>query len=73
MPPAAETTTSTMASAMVAATAQSTDKDCKRWGPPCPFCVQSAPHPSPVDSDWSEEDWDGDIEREKKNKERERR
>ena len=37
-------------------------RTCRRWGLPCPFCIQSAPHPSPVDSDWSEEDWDGDIE-----------
>ena len=35
---------------------------------PAPFCVQSALHPSPVDSDWLEEDWDGDIKREKRNK-----
>ena len=23
------------------------------------FCVQSAPHPSPQESDWSDEDWGG--------------
>ena len=75
MTPAAETTTSSTASTMIAAsvTAPSSDKACKRWGPPCPFCAQSVLHSSPVDSDWSEEDWDGDIEREKKNKERKRR
>ena len=38
----------------------------------CPFCTQSALHPSPVDSDWSEEDWDANIEREKR-KEKQRR
>ena len=35
-------------------------RTCKRWRPPCPFCVQSSPHPLPVESDWSVEDWDGD-------------
>ena len=66
MPPAAETNTSPTASAMVATTAPSSDKEYKRWGPPCPFCAQSAQHPLPVDSDWSEEEWNGDIEREKR-------
>ena len=68
MPPATKTATSTMPSTMIAATAPSSNRKCKRWGLPCPFCIQSALHHSPVDSDWSEEDWDGDIEREKKNK-----
>ena len=53
---AADTNTSSMAYTTVATTAPSSDKICKRWGPPCPFSAQSAPHPSPVDSDWSEED-----------------
>ena len=73
MPSAAETITSPMASTTVATIASSSGKICKRWGLSCPFCAQSALHPSPVDSDWSEEDWDGDKEREKKNKERKRR
>ena len=72
MPPATETTTSTMASTMVAATVPSSDKACKTWGLPCPFCAQSVLHPSVVDSDGSEEDWDGDIEREKR-KEKQRK
>ena len=38
----------------------------KRWGPPCLFCTQSTPHASPVDSDWPEEDWDRNIEEEKR-------
>ena len=42
---------------------------CKRWGPPCPLCIQSTPHPSPVDSDQWEEDWDGEIEKEKRQEE----
>ena len=58
MLPAAEITTSTMASTMVAATEPSPDRTCKRWEPPCPFSAQSALHPSSIDSDWSEEDWD---------------
>ena len=45
-------------------------KRCKRWGPPCPFCAQSALHPSPVESDWSEEDWDGEIQKKKREKKR---
>ena len=45
-------------------------KRCKRWGPPCPFCAQSAPHPSPVESDWSEEDWDVEIQKRKREKQR---
>ena len=68
MSPAVEITTSPMASTMVATTVPSSDKACKRLGPPCPFCAQSAPHPSLVDSDWSEEDWDRDIEGKRKTK-----
>ena len=60
------TNTPTMASIMATADMPSPAKTCKRWGLPCPFCAQSAPHPSPVDSDWSEEDWDRNIEREKR-------
>ena len=48
---------------------------CKRGGAPYPFCDQSAPHPSPVNSDFSEEDWNGEISKgkriEKQRKEKE--
>ena len=37
----------------------------KRWELPSLFCPQSAQYPSPVDSDWSEEDWDTGIKKEK--------
>ena len=71
--PAAKTTTSTMARTRVATTAPSSDRTCKRWGPPCPPILYSiSPTPSPVDSDWSDEDWDGDIEREER-KEKQRK
>ena len=50
------TNTPTTPSITVTADTPSPAKMCKRWGPPCPFCAQSTPHPSPVDSDWSEED-----------------
>ena len=66
MPPAAETTTSMMDSIMVATTAPSSDKTCKRWELPCPFCAQSTQHHSPVDSDWPEDNWHGDIGRVKR-------
>ena len=72
MPSAAETNTSLMASTMTATTAPASDKICKRWELPCPFCAQSSLYPSPVDSDSSEEDWDGNIEREKR-KEKQRK
>ena len=38
-------------------------RTCKRWGLPCPFHVKSALHPSCQESDWSDEDWDGDRHR----------
>ena len=41
----------------------STCRTCKRWGPPCLFCVLSAPHPSLVEANWSDEDWDRDKQR----------
>ena len=40
----------------------STCRSCKRWGLPCHFCAQSAPHPSPH---WSNEDWNGEKQRTK--------
>ena len=49
-------------------TTSSTGKMFKRWGPPCPFCAQSAPHPSSKESDWSNEDWNGDRQRVREDK-----
>ena len=45
-------------------------RTCKRWGLPSPFCSQSAPHPSPVESDWSDEDWNRKKQRAKKEEKR---
>ena len=58
-----------MANIMVSTSTPSPAKMCKRWGLPCPFCAQSTQHPSPVDSNWSEEDWDGQIEKDREKKE----
>ena len=58
---------------MAATAIPSLDKACKRWGLACPFCDQSAAHPSPADSDWSEEDWDGNRKREEEGKTKEGR
>ena len=52
-------------------TMTSTCGTCKKWGPPCPFCVQSTPHPSPVESHWSDEDWNRDKQREKEKRKHE--
>ena len=60
------TSDSIMASITVSTNTPSPGTKCKRWRPPCLFCAKSASHPSPVDSDWSEEDWDGEIEKEKR-------
>ena len=35
-----------------------------RWGLCCPICTQPAPKPESK-SDWEEDDWNGDIAREK--------
>ena len=77
-PPARETTTShpalsvawstAMAKVAAAMNTPSPTKGCKRWGLPCLFCTQSAPHPSPVKSEWSQEDWDGEILKKKRGK-----
>ena len=32
-------------------------KPCDRFGLSCSYCEQGAPHPSPQESDWSNEDW----------------
>ena len=45
------TQSSTTVNVMVAMNTPSPAKRCQRWGLPCPFCVQSTPHPSPVESD----------------------
>ena len=34
-------------------------KMCDRFGPSCSFCKQNILHPSPQESDWSDEDWTG--------------
>ena len=34
-------------------------KICDRYGLSCSFCKHDAPHPSPQESVWSDEDWDG--------------
>ena len=44
----------------------------QKVGLPCLFCAQSSPHPSVVDSDWSEEDLDRNIEKVKR-KEKQRK
>ena len=58
--PVTNTTTTTMATDPMIATTRpamtSSCKTCKRWGPPCPLFAQSAQHPSPQESDWSDED-----------------
>ena len=56
----------TMASIMAATCTPSPAKTCKRWELPCLFCAQSANTPSQWTQDWSEEDWDGEIEKEKR-------
>ena len=35
-------------------------KVCDRFRPMCQFCKQSVPHPSPQESDWTDEDWTGE-------------
>ena len=70
MPSATDNTTT--ASIMVTTSTPSSAKTCNRWGPPCSFCIQSTQHSSPVDSNWSEEDWDRKIEKEKR-KEKQRK
>ena len=34
-------------------------KGCNKFGQSCLFCKQGTPHPSPQESDWSDEDWHG--------------
>ena len=61
----------TTASTMTTISTPSPTKTFKRWGLSCPFCAQSTPNPSPVDSDWSKEDWDGEIEKRKEKQRKE--
>ena len=42
-----------------------------RWGPQCPACAQSTLHPEPEDSDW-EKDWDGNIQKSKREEKQEK-
>ena len=60
------TENSPMANIIVAINTPSPAKRCKRWGPPYLFCVQSAPDPSLVNSHCLEEDWDSEMEKEKR-------
>ena len=41
---------------------------CECFGPTCSCCKHEASHPSPVHSDWSSEDWDGDKAKAKEQK-----
>ena len=34
-------------------------KACNGFGPSCLYCKKGTQHPSPQNSDWSSEDWDG--------------
>ena len=43
-------------------------QDMQEMGPSCPFCAQLASHPSPIESDWSDEDWNGEKQRVKEEK-----
>ena len=33
---------------------------CEHFGTTCSYCKHEAPHPSPIQSDWSSKDWDGE-------------
>ena len=41
---------------------------CECLCPTCSYCRQDAPHPSPIHSDWSSKDWDGDKAKAKEQK-----
>ena len=53
-------TASSPATANIVETSKSQEE---RWGPLCQCCVQSASHPEQADLDWSEEDWDREIQK----------
>ena len=44
---------------------------CKKWGAPCPFCIYSAPSPSPFESKWSDKDWNGIRHKQREEKKKE--
>ena len=52
-------------------TMTSTYQTCKTWGLPCPFFTQSAPHPSPIEFDWSDEGLERNKQRGREAKRRE--
>ena len=66
------TTASTPAATNITAvpTMQSPGKKCKAS---CPICAQSASHPSQEESDWLEENWDGEIKDEDKMRKKQRK
>ena len=33
---------------------------CECFGDTCSYCKYESPHPSPIPSDWSSKDWDGE-------------
>ena len=43
-------------------------RTCEHFGSTCSFCKQNTPHPSPIHSDWSSKDWDGDKAKAKEQK-----
>ena len=65
------TTATTTTTRAANPTMSSTCKTCKKWGPPCSFCYQSARHPSPIESDGSDVDWNRDKQKAKEEKKRE--
>ena len=55
-------TTSGLATANILATSKYQEK---RWGPSCQCCAHPTSHPEQADFDWSEEDWDEEIQKAK--------
>ena len=35
-------------------------RECECFGVTCSYCKHEDPHPSPIQLDWSSEDWDGE-------------
>ena len=73
--PSTKTTATTMAISTQIATsnpqASMSCKSCEKWGAPCPCCVCPAPPSSPLESEWSDEDWNGDRHNKREEKKRE--
>ena len=77
------TTTTTMASSLQITTSNppattttptfTSCKSCKKWGTPCPFLHSTNYTPLPQESPWSDEDWNGDRQRERKKKEQQQK